>query len=112
MAVTAFRADLAFSSAFRRDQVRANVVLFFAGKSMLGEALAIATTDLPLGPNGLVIDVRMRNAGDADDLLARIVAVASGARKPVAGSTVRTHPCSHDAQNPSPCPIPTERRRW
>lgn len=89
------------------------MVAFFVGKLMLGEALATATTDLVIGTNGLVIDVRMRNANDADALLARIVSFASGQRTPVAGSAIYTHSCSHDnAQNPPPCPKPTERRRW
>lgn len=88
------------------------MVAFLAGKLMLGEALTVAT-GLDIGANGLVVDVRMRNTNDADALLARIVSFASGARTPVAGSTIYTHPCSHDnAMNPPPCPKPTERRRW
>ncbi len=112
MAVTALRADLAFTSAARRDQVQANLALFFVGKLMLGEALNLATAELPLGSHGLMVDVRMHNEKDTNALLARIEAFASGARTPIAGSTVKTHPCSHDMTNPPPCPTPNERRRW
>lgn len=85
---------------------------FLLGKLMFGEALTLATA-LNIGANGLVIDVRMRNANDADALLNRILSFATGQRTPIAGSVIQTHPCPHDVgPNPPPCPTPTIRKAW
>ena len=84
---------------------------FLATRLTFGNLLVVATAELAMGANGLLIDVRMRNAHDADALIARIESFATGQRLPLVGSFIDIHDCTHDAADPAPCSGVT-RRVW
>lgn len=96
----------AFTSAARRDAVRADIEARIAARprwSIDLIASADLSGDLAGGANGLTFSIRFLSRADQDDLVARIQAFATGVRAPIAGSTLTVHDCPHDEDPPSPC---------
>jgi hypothetical protein len=108
--VYALQAELAFSTAARRDAVLADINSQIASRPRWGESTATAAA-VSAGANGIVLELRFTSRADADAVRARIESFASGQRLPLAGSVLRAHDCSHDAANPSPC-VGVTTRAW
>lgn len=87
---------LTFSTAARRDAVLADVQTRIVGKARWqAEPEQLAATTIE-NAAGITVEMRFVARADADDLMARIGAFATGARAPSAGSWLRVHDCSHD----------------
>lgn len=87
--------QLAFSGGSRRNAVRTDVESRIAARQRWGvDTLAAVTLR---GEPVLLVSLRFVSRLDADDLVARIQAFATGQRRPLAGSWLRVHGCTHDA---------------
>lgn len=102
---------LAFTSSARRNAVVTDIQTRISARPRFGtDVLKSANVRLrtatlqtePRGVNGIRFEMRFTNRSDADDLIARIQAFATGLRLPVAGSFVAVHNCTHDG-TPDPC---------
>jgi hypothetical protein len=102
-------AELAFSSSARRQLVLDDIVARIAGRARWGVDEVEATVRKD-GAVSIKIQLRFVSRLDADDLMARIDAFATGQRTPLAGSWLTVHDCSHDGP-PQPC-VPDARRDW
>lgn len=110
MAVFCAQGELAFGSAARRDEVLADLAGDAGGRARWqGEAHRLVPGEVPAGLVGIVVEQRFLARADADAFVARLEAVVTGPRKPVAGSWVAVHVCSHDVGGPCP---PGTVRAW
>jgi len=97
----------AFSTAARRNTVLTALQTRIAGKPRWSvDVLEPAT--FRFGANGLHAELRFVSSADADDLKARLEAVAIGAVTPITGSWVRVHTCTHDEAT-NVCTVVAER---
>ncbi len=103
------QAQLAFSSAARRNDVLTDLQTQLAGKQKWGEQI-LAAAAVKAGANGLALSVRFTSRADAEALFARVNTFATGTRLPLVQSFMLLHNCSHDGVA-SPC-VPAERKDW
>lgn len=108
--VYAIQAELAFSTAGRRDQVLADLTSQLTSHARWVGSTVIASP-VTAGPNGLVLDVRFITQASQSSIQARIDTFATGPRLPLTGSFLRTHDCTHDSPNPEPC-VGLMQRDW
>ena len=108
--VYAMQAELAFSTAARRDAVLADINSQIASRPRWGQSTAVASA-VTAGANGILLELRFTSRADLDAVKARIESFATGQRSPLAGSFIDIHDCTHDAANPQPCSGVT-RRVW
>lgn len=111
----------AFSTAARRDQILSDIQNRFLGKPRWdADATVCVAADLrgvekgiTDGQFGIIFDCTFTARQDADELLARVQAFATGQRQPVAGSWLAIHDCDHDTEDAPPCVIdPADRVVW
>lgn len=104
------QAELAFSTAARRDTVLSNLQAFVGSRGRWQTEpeylIAVPTT---VGVNGISLEFRFTTRADADAVKARVESVASGVNAPLIGSTLRVHDCPHDVG--APCD-PGTLRTW
>lgn len=98
------QAELAFSTAARRDAVLADIQARIGSRQRFGVDL-LEAAQLKQGPFGIRLTVYFRARADADDLIARLESFATGARAPLAGSWVRIALSGHDEPEHGPCQI-------
>lgn len=103
------QAQLAFSNGARRDAVLADMQARIVGRARW-DADVLEAAVLKQGADGLVVQLRFVARADADDLLARVDALATGVRTPLPGSWMTIHDCTHDAASNS-CAV-VARRDW
>ena len=89
------QAQLAFSSASRRDQILGDVTSRITGKPRW-DVDTLQAESFRFGVNGIRVELRFTSRADADDLMSRVQSFATGARAPLAGSWLSIHDCSHD----------------
>ena len=87
--------QVAFSTAAHRDTVLSAMETRIAGKPRWSVDV-LETASFRFGANGLMAELRFVSSANADDLKARLEAVAISAVTPLAGSWVRVHTCTHD----------------
>src|SRR5688500_14183826 len=111
--IFALRAELAFSTAARRDAVLADIQAQIANRARWGvddlRATALEFAGQPQ-PNGIYAELRFTTRADQESLRARIDAFATGTRAPLSGSTATLHDCDHD--NPAAACAITVQRVW
>ena len=102
-------AQLAFSTAARRNAVLADAQARIAGKQRWSVD-TLTAEPFRFGANGIRVELRFVSRADADDLMARVEAFATGVRAPLAGSWLTLHDCSHD-EGTDVCTV-VGRRDW
>ena len=90
-----FNAEVAFTTAARRNQV------LNAMDSNRQQKVQYGITQLEgrankIGPNGIYAILRFPSLADRDDFIAQMLAFAVGQFLPIAGSWYRVHDCVHD----------------
>lgn len=103
------QAQLAFSSATRRNNILSDMQTRIANKQRWSVDELYATS-FRFGANGIHTVLRFTTPADADDLKARVESIGTGQNAPVAGSWISVHTCSHDEGSNS-C-SETARRVW
>lgn len=109
-------AQLAFTSAARRDAVLADLQQRISTRPRWGIDVLRADT-VYLGPNktpnanGIVAELRFDARADQEDLKSRLEGFATGQRQPVAGSYIALHDCNHDEATPVTC-VEVTRGTW
>jgi hypothetical protein len=103
------QAELAFSSSARRNSVLSDIESRISTRERWGVDV-IQMAPLRSGANGIRLELRFTSRLDADDLMARIESFATGQRRPLAGSWLTVHNCTHDSAA-SAC-VPDARRDW
>ena len=99
----------AFSTAARRDAVLADIQTRIASRPRW-DVTTVEPRAFRFGAFGLYADMRFVTRADADDLKARVESFASGARAPLAGSSLVVHDCTHD-EGTNSCAV-VARRDW
>jgi len=89
------QAQLAFTSATRRNTVQTAIANRIGGKQMWDVTRNEAVPSR-LGPNSLMVDMRFASKLDQTDLEGFIEAQATGQFAPLAGSWIKLHNCRHD----------------
>ena len=107
--VYCLQAELAFSSAARRNTVLADIESRITGRPRWGidvlEARAVKA-----GPNGIRAELRFTTRANQEDLRNRVESFATGQRAPLVGSWIALHDCPHD-EGDGACTI-LARRGW
>lgn len=94
--VFCFNAEVAFTSANRRNQVLNAMSANRQTKLRYGIDQMEATASNKVGPFGVYAIVRFLTVADRDEFVATMLAFAVGQFAPVAGSWYRLHDCLHD----------------
>jgi len=89
------QAQLAFSTAARRDTVLSDITSRIAGKARWSVD-TLQADSFRFGVNGIRVELRFTSRANADDLVSRIESFAVNARAPLAGSWLQIHNCPHD----------------
>lgn len=103
------QAQLAFSSAARRDAVLADIQSRISTRNRW-DVTVLETRPFRFGANGLYCEARFTTRADADDLNSRVQSFATGVRTPLAGSWLTVHDCTHD-EGTNSCSL-AARRDW
>lgn len=92
------QAELAFSTAARRDQVLADIQSGIATLATW-DGTTLRADAVTAGQFGIVLEVRFTTRAAQQSIIARIEAFAQGQRRPLAGSLYVFHDCAHDEGN-------------